>query len=136
MLLVLEIEKINPQIFIDMEENKEVTVSGKGVSIYFKDDYIKELEEKAKKYDEHIENQEIIKKEYERLEKEAEPLREKAKEARQKSLELINHLDKMISEAKKTPESNQKKEFKSNEEFSNDLEVGYLGTNVKPRTNF
>lgn len=56
MLLVLEIEKLNPQIFIDMEENKEVTVSGKGVNIYFKDDYIKELEEKAKKYDELCED--------------------------------------------------------------------------------
>lgn len=82
---------------------------------------VREIKEKAKKYDEHIENQEIIKKEYKRLEKEAEPLREKAKEARHKSLKLINHLDKMISEAK---------------EISNDLKGGYLGAKVEPRKSF
>ena len=101
MLLILKVEGLEKLCLKDMEAGKEVKVKGTVACMYFDENYIKELEEKAKKYDEHIENQEIIKKEYERLEKEAEPLREKAKEARQKSLELINHLDKMISEAKK-----------------------------------
>lgn len=130
MLLVLKVEGLENLNLEDMEAGKKVKVEGIVQGMYFDENYIKQLEEKAKKYDEHIENQEIIKKEYERLEKEAEPLRKKAKEARQKSLELINHLDKMISKARKTPE------LKSNQEFSNDLEVGYLGAKVKPRTNF
>ncbi len=101
MLLVLKVEGLENLNLEDMEAGKKVKVEGIVQGMYFDENYIKQLEEKAKKYDEHIENQEIIKKEYERLEKEAEPLRKKAKEARQKSLELINHLDKMISEAKK-----------------------------------
>ena len=83
------------------EDSSIIRVEKEEFESFIYENYTKELKEKARKYDEHIENKEMIKKEYERLEKEAEPLREKAKEARQKSLELINHLDKMISEAKK-----------------------------------
>ena len=101
MLLVLKVEGLENLNLEDMEAGKKVKVEGIAQGMYFDENYIAELEKKATKYDEYIENQEIIKKEYERLEKEAEPLREKAKEARQKSLELINHLDKIISEAKK-----------------------------------
>lgn len=59
MLVVLEIEKLDNKAFMDMEENKEITISGKGVNIYFKDDYIKELEEKAQKYDEMMEEEDV-----------------------------------------------------------------------------
>lgn len=55
MLLVIKIEKLDTQAFIDMDGNKDVTITGKGMNIYFKDNYIEELEEKAKKFDELIE---------------------------------------------------------------------------------
>ena len=130
MLLVMKIEKLDPQAFLDMEENKDITITGRGENIYFKDDYLKELEEKARKYDELIEKKERAREEYERLEKEAEPLREKAKGLKAKSLELINHLDEMISEAKK----NSVHIDPSMPTFKNTK--GYLGAKVEPRRNF
>ncbi len=101
MLLVLRVEGLEKLYLKDMEAGKEVKVKGTVTCMYFDENYIAELEEKARKYEEHIENKEMIKKEYERLEKEAEPSRVKAKELKSKSLELINHLNEMISEAKK-----------------------------------
>jgi hypothetical protein len=60
MLLVMKIEKLDPQAFLDMEENKDITITGRGENIYFKDDYLKELEEKAQKYDDLINLGEVI----------------------------------------------------------------------------
>lgn len=101
MLLVLKVEGLENLNLKDMEAGKEVKVKGTVACMYFDENYISELEEKARKYDEYIENKEIIKKEYERLEKEAEPLRKSAKEHKKAWLKLMIHLDNMISEAKK-----------------------------------
>lgn len=102
MLLVMKIEKLETVAFLDIEENKDVTITGKGMNIYFRDNYLKELEEKAKKYDELMEEDERLREKNERIEKELEPLREKANAAKKKQKEFLEKLDEMISEAKKS----------------------------------
>ena len=130
MLLVLKVEGLENLNLEDMEAGKKVKVEGIAQGMYFDENYIAELEEKARKYDELIEKKERAREEYERLEKEAEPLREKAKGLKAKSLELINHLDEMISEAKK----NSVHIDPSMPTFKNTK--GYLGAKVEPRRNF
>jgi hypothetical protein len=55
MLVVIEVERIEFTIFNDIQDGKEITLTGKGISLYPEDNYIKELEDKARKYDELME---------------------------------------------------------------------------------
>lgn len=54
MLLVLKVEGLENLNLEDMEAGKKVKVEGIVQGMYFDENYIKQLEEKAKKYDEHI----------------------------------------------------------------------------------
>lgn len=59
MLVVIKVEVVELKTFNDIQFGKEITLSGKGVSLYPEDDYIKELEEKARKYDELMEEDDV-----------------------------------------------------------------------------
>ena len=52
MLLVLKVEGLEKLCLKDMEAGKEVKVKGTVAGMYFDENYIEELKEKAKKYDE------------------------------------------------------------------------------------
>lgn len=90
MLVVIEVERVEFKIFGDIQNSKEVTVTGKGASLYPDNDYIKELEKKVALYDEYLEESKRQKSEYEKNEKLLKPLREKAKKARKEALEISN----------------------------------------------
>jgi predicted nuclease with TOPRIM domain len=100
MLIVVRVELTTMEILNSVIAHKEITVTGQAVSLYPEDDYIKELEEKARKYDELMEEDERLREKNERIEKELEPLREKANEAKKKQKEFLEKLDEIIKNAK------------------------------------
>lgn len=55
MLLVLEVKGLENLNLEDIEAGKKVKIDGIVQSMYFDENYIKNLEEKAKKYDELME---------------------------------------------------------------------------------
>lgn len=52
MLIVIKVEATTMEIMNAVLAKKEVTITGEAMNLYPEDGYIKELEEKAKKYDE------------------------------------------------------------------------------------
>jgi hypothetical protein len=55
MLIVVKVELTTMEIMNAVLAGKEITITGEAMNLYPEDDYIKELEEKARKYDELIE---------------------------------------------------------------------------------
>lgn len=59
MLLVLEVKGLENLNLEDMEAGKKVKIEGVAQGMYFDENYIKNLEEKAKKYDELMEEEDV-----------------------------------------------------------------------------
>ena len=57
MLLVLKVKGLKNLNLKDMEAGKKVKIEGVTQGMYFDENYIKNLEEKARKYDELMENE-------------------------------------------------------------------------------
>lgn len=54
MLLVLRRDSLGNIPLIDLMRDKEIAIEGAVEAVYFRDDYIKELENKAREYDELV----------------------------------------------------------------------------------
>jgi hypothetical protein len=52
MELVIQVEKLRDKQFTDADELKDITVTGKVLSIHFKDGAVQEAMDKAAKFDE------------------------------------------------------------------------------------
>ena len=87
MLLVLEVKGLKNLDLEDMEAGKKVKIEGVVQGMYFDENYIKNLEEKAKKYDELIDLGETI----------AESMFSSAgeQEAKEKSIEILKDFSKL-----------------------------------------
>ncbi|MFA9238262.1 MAG: hypothetical protein ACEQSQ_00050 [Candidatus Paceibacteria bacterium] len=86
MLIVVRVELTTMEILNNVLAHKEITVTGQAVSLYPEDDYIKELEEKARRYDELMDLGETI----------AESMFSSVeKEAKEKSIEILKDFSKL-----------------------------------------
>ncbi len=105
MLIVVRVELTTMEILNSVIAHKEITVTGQAVSLYPEDDYIKELEEKARKYDDLINLGEVI--------SESMFSSTGEKEAKEKSIEILKDFSKLgfLGHDIKPRESNIKKEF-------------------------
>lgn len=87
MLIVVRVELTTIEILNNVIANKEITVTGQAVSLYPENDYIKELEEKARKYDELMDLGETIAKSMFSSVGE--------QEAKEKSIEILKDFSKL-----------------------------------------
>ena len=136
MLLILKVEGLEKLCLKDMEAGKEVKVKGTVSGMYFYENYISELEEKAQKYDDLIALGESISESMGYVD--IDENRERAKELKAKSIKLLEEFDNLLIEAKKTPKFKSLEErltYSLNLDSSSDIKGGYLGAKVEPRTN-
>ncbi|MBP7770259.1 MAG: hypothetical protein KA055_03965 [Aliarcobacter sp.] len=83
MLIVVRVELTTIKILNNVIAHKEITVTGQAVSLYPENDYIKELEEKAKKYDEFMDLDEAM------------SSSTGEEEAKEKSIEILKDFSKL-----------------------------------------
>ena len=100
MLLILKVEGLEKLCLKDMEAGKEVKVKGTVSGMYFYENYISELEEKAQKYDDLIALGESISESMGYVD--IDENRERAKELKAKSIKLLEEFDNLLIEAKKS----------------------------------